>query len=186
LQNALGDYSKAIALEPAASVNYHYRAHVLASLGRYDEALRDYDAANARYPSADADIGRGWVLQKLDRPAEALAAYGRAIDGATGHDEQMARALTERGNTYLGLNRLDEALADFAEAVRLRPDSAHVHSLRGWLHEKQGRRDLAHADYERSAALSSPTPGWRAPSNGRAEHGSYFHSTDPPGRPCVP
>jgi Flp pilus assembly protein TadD len=45
--------------------------------------------------------------------------------------------------------------------VRLRPDSARVHSLRGWLYEKLGRRELAHADYEMSAALSK-SDAWLA------------------------
>jgi tetratricopeptide (TPR) repeat protein/uncharacterized membrane protein YhaH (DUF805 family) len=182
LQNALADYSKAIAVEPAGSWNYHLRGQVLAGLGRYDEALRDYDTATVGGASADTDISRGWVLEKLDRPAEALTVYGRAIETAVKradesaarlaarggewlgwqenlqalHSDQITRAHIARANLYLGLNRLDEALADYHEAVRVRPDYARAYSLRGWLYEKQGRRELAHADYEKAAALRTP------------------------------
>jgi tetratricopeptide (TPR) repeat protein len=66
------------------------------------------------------------------------------------------RALVRRGNALRDMQRGEEALADYASALELRPDDAFAYISRGWLHEKQGRLDLAKLDYEKAASLQPP------------------------------
>jgi tetratricopeptide (TPR) repeat protein len=63
----------------------------------------------------------------------------------------MPFAYHNRGFVYLSLGQYDRALADFTEAVRLRPNFADAYHLRGDLHRARGDLDRAIADY--SAAI---------------------------------
>jgi tetratricopeptide (TPR) repeat protein len=177
-QDALADYDKAIALQPNFTISYRYRGILLSDLGRHDDALRDLATALERNPnSADTLIDRGRVLEKISRRDDALADYAQAIvaahkthDGLIARgdeamrsrrsrerDRTIARAHTHRGNVFRTTEQSDEALAEYAKALELRPDDGFIYVSRGWLHEKQGRRDLARTDYEKAASLAPPS-----------------------------
>ena len=51
--------------------------------------------------------------------------------------------------------RLQEALADFEQAVALEPNNALSHNARGLLLEKMGRPDAALADFEKAVQLDN-------------------------------
>jgi uncharacterized membrane protein YhaH (DUF805 family)/Flp pilus assembly protein TadD len=178
LQEALSDLDKAIALEPDSSTNYLARGYLLSQMGRYDDALKDFATMLRRDPDSFSALGgRGEVLEKIGRREEALADYAREIaalrnyfdkqmkrKGAEARKEQdarerdhfIARAHLRRGNAFRAMNRAEEALAEYAQALELRPDDAYVYVNRGSLYEQQGRRDLARADYEKAASLKTP------------------------------
>jgi tetratricopeptide (TPR) repeat protein/uncharacterized membrane protein YhaH (DUF805 family) len=176
LQEALADYDTAIDLEPDHSGAHRYRAHVLAALGRYAASLTDYEIALRIYPnSARSQIGRGDVLAKLGQSDEALEAYAAAVAAASkeyailsrierneirasmsrnDRDELVVYALVRRGNVYQALSQPDEALAEYAEALRIWPSHRLVHVSRGWFYESRGLIDLARAEYETAASIT--------------------------------
>jgi tetratricopeptide (TPR) repeat protein len=121
------------------------RAAALQLLGRYDEALADYDTAIALKPDYVEALGnRGIVLQKLARFQEALASYDQALAINPGYVD----ALSNRGDTLQQLGRYDEALASYAKALAINPDHANAHFNAGQCRLLLG--DFAHGwkDYE--------------------------------------
>lgn len=60
----------------------------------------------------------------------------------------------ERGNTLLAQRRLDEAAQEFAEAVKINPDSAWVHSYLGIAHAARKKPDEALAEFQKALQLS--------------------------------
>jgi tetratricopeptide (TPR) repeat protein/uncharacterized membrane protein YhaH (DUF805 family) len=178
LQEALSDLDKAIALEPDWSPYYLARVYLLSRMGRYDDALKDIATLLRRDPnSGDRLIDRGEVLEKMGRREEALADYTQAIIAArNNYDKQMekereqarkeeharnrdrtiAGAHVARGNAFRAMDRAEEALAEYAQALEVLPDDRNIYVNRGWLYEKQGRLDLARTDYEKAASLRTP------------------------------
>jgi tetratricopeptide (TPR) repeat protein len=58
------------------------------------------------------------------RPSEALAGYTEALERALGPEHpELSQTLVGRGQTYLELQRVDEALADLRRAVALVDDA---------------------------------------------------------------
>jgi tetratricopeptide (TPR) repeat protein len=97
------------------------RAATLGKLGRYEEALADFNRALELAPDdAYALAGRGATLRKLGRYDEALADLNRALALAPTY----VYALSRRGATYANLGRHEEALADFSRALELEPGNA--------------------------------------------------------------
>ena len=65
-----------------------------------------------------AHVNRGVVLNRLNRPEEALAAYERALE----LQPTNADAHCNRGNLLKELGRTDEALQAYDKALKLQPD----------------------------------------------------------------
>jgi len=73
-EQALGDFDKALELNPRSLPALQTRAHILAGLGRIDEAIRSLDAAVKLYPDyVPARSGRGVLLAIQGRRAPAIA-----------------------------------------------------------------------------------------------------------------
>jgi len=181
LQEALSDLDKAIALEPDSGRGYGYRAVLLSRLGRYDDALKNFATALQHDPNSfeafDTLMARGDMLENLGRHQQALADYTQAMTLARnrydkwiesvkeeadkqkvmrGRDSAIARVHVRRGNVFGAMDRPEETLAEYAQALELRPNDGYIYANRGWLYEKQGRLDLARADYEKAASLTTP------------------------------
>jgi hypothetical protein len=88
------------------------------------------------------------VLRDLKRPAEALAAFDRALQ----LKPDFAEALSNRGLVLHELDRLDEALAAYDRSLQLRPDLADSHANRGNALQELGRHEEALAAYGRALA----------------------------------
>jgi Ca-activated chloride channel family protein len=88
-----GDYAGALAAlsgETGAEAHYN-RGNVLARLGRFEDAVGEYDAALALQPEhADARHNRRLVLDLMESPAEARAAAGGDAAAGQGRDDTGA------------------------------------------------------------------------------------------------
>ena len=101
--------TRALALAPANAEVLANRGAALRQLGRYDEALADYDRALAIAPgSAEAHNNRGVTLAALARWREARECYDRALQLAPGFD----RARFNRALARLTLGDLAGGFAD--------------------------------------------------------------------------
>lgn len=93
---------------------------------RYDAALQEYDAALKVFDDVQyvdgigrMHIHRGFALGNMDKPAEAIASFDRAIELYTGLDdpEWLRVALYGKGLNMERLDRLDEAETSYKQAV---------------------------------------------------------------------
>lgn len=123
LDDALRALDRAIRLKPQEPAYRVERARARVKKGQWAEALPDLDAAP---DSAEALNLQGIALKHLNRPAEALAAYDRALQLNPNH----AEALNNRGNLLLLARRFSQALADFDRAGALQPDADWLAGLR--------------------------------------------------------
>jgi Mlc titration factor MtfA (ptsG expression regulator)/Flp pilus assembly protein TadD len=83
----------------------------------------------------------------------ALADWAAVLQRATSDDER-AESLNERGMVLHESGRLDEALADYTEAIRLCPDYDGAYANRGAIHAERGDRRAALADLDTALRLS--------------------------------
>ena len=99
--------------------------------------------------AANAFYNRACLLQKLNRPDEALGCFDRAIAIKPDYLE----ALVNRSMVLAGLKRHDAALASLDKVVALRPNIGEAWNNRGAALFALGRLDEAVASYDRAVAL---------------------------------
>ncbi|MBI1756585.1 MAG: glycosyltransferase [Fimbriimonas ginsengisoli] len=127
------------------------QGQILAAAGRFDEALGALEKALGAHPGcAAARFARAGVLERLDRLAEAQAAYLETAEAPGLGAASMvgaARCALGRGNRV-------EALALHEKAWRLNPDDLAVWAL--WEQAATGDPATALAPYETYAAEREP------------------------------
>lgn len=149
------DYDRTIALDPEDSLPYLLRAQTNETLGRNEDALKDYTLA-AKNRSRDrlekktvAHKSRALLLAKMGRHKEAIA----EVEKLTGsdNDEEMMRF---RGDRYIALKMYDKAIAEYTKSIDLAPDLARQsYEARAKAYEAIGKLDLAQADRDSAKKL---------------------------------
>jgi tetratricopeptide (TPR) repeat protein len=161
LDDALGCYDRALALDAGNSDLHYNRATALQALGRFDAALAGYDAALALNPNdPEARNNRGVALKELGRYEEALDSLDLALAMVPGY----ADAHNNRGNVYIELKRFDDALACYDTVIALGAASAETHFNRARVLQTRDE-DAALAAYDQAIALD---PGLAKAYNNRA------------------
>lgn len=114
---------------------------------------------------------------------EALVDMTAAISARSLPSTEQARAYLERGLVLDGLNRLEDAVGDYTEAVRLNPASAPALNNRANAYRRQNRFDDAKRDYLASLAAGNPAPeypyyglGQIAEQQGKAAEAKGFYA----------
>ncbi len=82
-----------------------------------------------------------------------IAACTRNIQSGRFIGRNLAVAFTNRGLAYKRKGQLDRAIADYSEAIRLKPDDAQVFNNRGNAYYYDGQLDLAIKDYDDAIRL---------------------------------
>lgn len=116
---ALDQYRKAEATPQTRAAALEGEGLVLALSGRENEAAPVLKKAVAEYPQSwRAWNALGGAYDDQGKWAEADDAYAHALAAS----DAPAIVINNRGYSYLLRNRLDDATADFVEALRQRPD----------------------------------------------------------------
>jgi tetratricopeptide (TPR) repeat protein len=133
----------AVAVDPAWSEAYYYKAYALIELGRIQEARAMLEKARALSPRNSqylSELAHTWHADRewqkaLDLFAEAEKAA--AISPPEVKNQEMSRALRGQGFSLIELGRLDEAEAKFNAAlaidrhdVRAKNELAYIEQLR--------------------------------------------------------
>jgi Tfp pilus assembly protein PilF len=122
----------------------------LQKLGRFDEALKDYDKAlSLKSDHWEAFNNRGNVLQGLGRFDDAIADYSKAISLKPDYVD----ALSNRGAALKELQQFDEAMVDCNRALSLKPDYVEALNNRGNLLQELRYFDEAMSDYNKAISL---------------------------------
>jgi tetratricopeptide (TPR) repeat protein len=137
LQEAIEHDRHAIQINPR-----HLTAHVnlavaLARTGKVEEALEHYRQALEINPNQPlTHINLAIALRSLGRTNEAMTHFSMAAVAVNKH----AEALAQQG-------RVEDARAQYTEAIRLIPNNAEAHCRLGALLARQGKREEAQAHF---------------------------------------
>ncbi len=127
-EEAIEDFSRAIALKPNFAQALSNRGGVYAMLGKFDLALDDCNRAVALLPNvARVRINRANIFFQTHRLSEAIADYDEAIR----LNPNFAEAYQNRARAWLELKEYDKAWADVKMVRSLggAPDRDFVRSL---------------------------------------------------------
>lgn len=114
--NALMDYDKAIALNPAFVDPYVGRGNILLNRGEADKALRDYDKAIELDPKATAAyVGRADVRFERGQLDLALSDLNKSLE----LQPNIAGSHLKRGATYGLLGKWQLAITDISRAAEI-------------------------------------------------------------------
>ena len=150
LDEALGCYDRALALQPGLAAAHVNRGHALKGLGRREEAAASYGRATEAAPAIiGAHVSRAAVLLELGRWREALTSSERAIE--LGIDTAEAHTLC--GLALAQLGRVEDARRRYERA--LVHDESYVPALvnTGILMRSLHRPEEAVTCYDRALAL---------------------------------
>lgn len=164
---------------------FYARGKAYLKLEQKQQAIADFQRALRQYgdnPARKIEAGQVWssigyAYQLMDRPDDAIAAYGRSLainpdwgpsyfnralafrdlkkpeaeladlNQALRINPKFAPALTERGLVYQVLNQPSDALADFNAAIRIDPGDALSYRHRGQVLQHMGQFLEAIDDY---------------------------------------
>ncbi len=106
--------------------------------------------------SAQADFTQ--EIRRCDsggnHPDIRIAACTRNIQSGRFIGQNLAVAFTNRGLAYKSKGQFDRAIADFSEAIRLKPDFVTAFNNRGNVYYGKGQFDLAIKDYDKAIHLN--------------------------------
>jgi Flp pilus assembly protein TadD len=102
---------------------------------------------------------KGHRLLASGKPAEAIGAFSRALEVASGDPI----VLNNRGVAHALLGQLDSAVADYTAAIRLSPGDALVRHNRGVAHARQKNMTRALLDFDTAIRLKpNYAPAYRS------------------------
>ena len=126
LEEAVAQYSQAVAMDPAAKTNRFRLGNVLMKLQRFSEAAICYAQELLVDPeSSQAITNLGNALRKLGRPEQAISCYQKAISLRLSHPEHpnnLAATFNNLGIVYNDLGRQEEAIASYRQAILHNPE----------------------------------------------------------------
>ncbi len=82
-----------------------------------------------------------------------IVACTRNIQSGRFSGRNLAVAFANRGHAYKSKGQWDRAIADYSEAIRLKPDDAQIFNNRGNAHYYNGQLDRAIEDYDEAVRL---------------------------------
>ncbi len=150
-QAALADLNRAIQYKPSLGEAYLNRARVHKALGELDKALSDLDKALEINPKTSRS-----AQEPLRGPRRAGQGHGRSPRGlraAIAVDGRRTEHLSNRGMVKLLTSKIDEAIADFTEALAKDPKNHEALQGRGIARLRTGDAGAAQHDFDASERL---------------------------------
>jgi tetratricopeptide (TPR) repeat protein len=183
-QTAIADISEAIRLKPDFADAYFNRGYAYEALKQYDKAVADYSEVIRLKPDdAQAYADRAVCYDSLGKKVEANRDRAKAdalenaspsplhtpqptgsptptpTPTATISNDELASAAFDRGNTALAIKGdYQQAIADYSEAIRLKPDYPTAFNNRGNAYKNLKQYDKAIADYSEAIRLKPDYP----------------------------
>jgi tetratricopeptide (TPR) repeat protein len=121
---ALVLHDKLLELEPGLFLLVESRGNVLASQGKYDQAVAEFSRSIAMVPSVTETLAEIFSVEQAwrngDRDFDAVTEM--LFIGNPDAYDFLISAYEARGRAYAHMGRLDEALADYQRVLTLMPD----------------------------------------------------------------
>jgi tetratricopeptide (TPR) repeat protein len=149
-QSKVAIWADTVAKAPANSRAHYNLGQALGDVGRFDEAVAQYQEALRIQPDyADAHNNLGMIWAGRGQILQAIGEYRKALDASPQHAQahnNLANALESQGEA-------DEALTHYQQAVESRPDFAEAHYHLGNAWSARGEVDRAIAEYGKALAI---------------------------------
>jgi tetratricopeptide (TPR) repeat protein len=147
VDEAIRQFQEAVKLNPRHPLAWTMMGRSLLFRGRHDDALTAFgEALKLRADNVDAMIGRGRALYELKRFDDAQAAFEQALAAAqaqrgTGTIPRIIAATIYQYLGRLAVERgdLETAATQYAEAVKIAPDSALIRYEYGTVLARQAK-----------------------------------------------
>lgn len=152
--DAVAQFSEAIAAEPSNAEYYCARGRSYVSLKKNDEAKADFEKAlvfNPRY--VDALIDLGTICNRLGNYSEALSHLNRA----SAIEKRNSAIYPEKVITLIGLEKFDQALRTSDTAI-LTKDSPMNYYYRGLIYTRLNNDIFAKKEFEKAVSKSKKIP----------------------------
>jgi protein O-mannosyl-transferase len=149
--DALREYQTALKLSPDDFQAHNNLGNLYFMQDRLDQAIKEYQIALKLNPDAvQTRTNLMTVYRKQGRMGETAGKYQvPALNPETGSAEEHINL----GNIYYNQGRLDEAVREYRDFLKLKPDSVEVHNSLGNVYYKQGRLDEALREYQTALKL---------------------------------
>ena len=152
------DYDKSVELSPTP-LAYMMRGLFLESIGKYDQAISDYNQASLNpFKSYKKDLrqiatkAKGELLYKIGRHKEALS----TVDQMISVDEADAEAWKLRGKIHGAMSLYPDAIDDYGKVIEIEPTyAAAAYEERSSIYEKLGMKEKASKDKKMAATIRS-------------------------------
>lgn len=183
-KEAIDDVNQAILLEPEDDSRYFSRGHVNLMYAKYKADQGKLKKSRSRFQDAISDLNeainlnpkmakyytlRGWTkyllgqveTQKGNRKKSkklfqaAISDADEALQLELKKDKFRSATYHTRGAAKAALGNHDEAIADFNEAIRLRPKKALYYHDRGLSKKALDQHEAAEADFAKAKELDS-------------------------------
>jgi tetratricopeptide (TPR) repeat protein len=150
---AIRQLSEAVRLSPLDADAHNNLGQALARSGRLEAAMERFREAVRLDPSsASAHFNLALALEQKGRPEQARPHFAEALRIDPGYASFAVEAY-RRAAAHARRGRFEAAAADYALALRMRPEFAEALLERGLALERLGRADEAIADLREAARL---------------------------------
>lgn len=150
LDEAIGEFQKALKLDPDYADAHDNLGATLYVKGNLDGAIREFQEALKLKPDyANAHYNLGVALQNKGKADEAIAQYREVI----GLNPDYVKARYNLGTALLSRGDIDEATFQFQEALIIQPDYPEAHNGLAAVLVRKGRYDEAIGQYQEALRL---------------------------------
>lgn len=156
-EKALEAYQKLVQLEPRQSFLFQFKSAVLLTqLGRFEDAIREYQAVIQQIPEYSDVYYRLAKLQEIQgRPDEAIETYLKSLQYVRQPDEEVS-VRKQLGALYRSRGSLREAEYQYSKIKSLRPDDIESSRILAIIYYEQKEYDKSLLETE---ALLKQFPG---------------------------
>jgi tetratricopeptide (TPR) repeat protein len=114
-EKALGNYARALEVDPSFGIAHNGRAWAFGILGRYDEALEEFtkarDARTGWFSPASLAFFEAFTLSRVGRYREAEAKISQGVDQASSQNDAVGQLDLECLSAQIAIERADYAAA---------------------------------------------------------------------------
>lgn len=146
-------FTQALAASPGLWQAQLNRGNALMMAGRYDVAIRDFEAVIAIEKSALAHMNKGLCLHQLGRSEDGLKQIELATTMADNNSLRVI-IISAKAEILSDLGQLPQALVAYDQAIAMKSDSPTLFSYRGQLNYRLEQYIQAVEDISKAVELS--------------------------------